>query len=195
METPASNGHEVVGISQAENKKFWEAKKRFNCRYNQITNWLVVMASIWFDIQLFLVSFDVEIVVYIVIQAFNILNGNVFIWSFLFSIYTLNVYFIECMLFLRKKIRHISQQVQQLRTSKTKLINNRRLARLISDFNRVNSELIEFNDFFKNFLGSNVLHFFGLAIFMAFIGAKRLFSQEFFHFCLSKRPPLLSCFS
>lgn len=174
MEAPA---RKVIGIPQETNKLFWAVEDKFNHRYIQISNCMLVLNWLVFDFQLFMVSFDVEIVVYIVFQAFHALNGNFFIWSFLFSVYTINVFFIECLWFLSKKFRHIGQQVQHLASSKSKQVYNRDLARLISEFNLVQKELAEINNFFKNFLGHNIIHFFGLAIVMSFIGSKRNLSN------------------
>ena len=48
-------------------------------------------------------------------------------------------------------------------------INSRRLARLIKQCNRVHLELIEANDFFKHFLGINMLFFFLYALLLIFL--------------------------
>ena len=189
MEIPAAD-HDLVGISRADYKQFWTAEDEFNGRYIRVQNWFIVFTCLVFDIQLFMVSFDVDFVVYIAFQIFHALNGNFFTWNFLYTIYTgalvhpvifsqnqiqisyfnlVNVFYIECLLFMFKKFRHISQQVQGL--GKAKPVNNRSLARLIFEYNRMNAELVEFNDFFKDFLGHNVVHFFGLAVFLSFIGS------------------------
>ena len=134
MEMPARGKDDVVGLSRAENEQFWMAEDEFNSLYGRIQNGFIVLAWLVFDVQLFMVSFDVEIVVYIVFQTFHMFNGNFFIWNFLFTVYTLNVFFIECLLFVAKKFRRISQKVQHLRASKTQRINNQRLARLIYEY-------------------------------------------------------------
>lgn len=58
------------------------------------------------------------------------------------------------MMFMARKFRHICQQVRDIGKTKTKLVRNHRLARLIKDYNEVLTELMDINDFFKNFLGS-----------------------------------------
>lgn len=48
----------------------------------------------------------------------------------------------------------------------SKAIDNLKLYRLVGDYNQVQLELIDINDFFKKFLGVNLFHyfFFGIAI-------------------------------
>lgn len=176
MELPANGqtltgvDHQVVGLPAEENKRFWAAENKFNSRLFLVMNASIVLNWLIFDVQLFLVRFeDANLTVYILVQALHVVNGNVYIWHYLHSMYTLSALFIECMWFQSKKFRHICQQVQNLRATRTKLIHNHRLAKLIRDYNEVMSELTDINDFFKDYLGHNLLHFGGISVFVTFL--------------------------
>jgi hypothetical protein len=162
------DGYKVIALSKEENKSFWTAEDKFNQLYYRLMTFQIFLAWLVFDVQLFLVQFEVDIVVYLAFQTFHLVNGNCFIWLYFHSTYTVNIFLIESMIFLSKKFRRISLRAQRL-NARAKLINNQRLSKLISDYNAVHAELIDCNDFFKNYLGHNLIHFFGLAIFISFI--------------------------
>ena len=79
----------------------------------------------------------------------NYLHTAWIIRLFLGVAYTLNVFYIEIIVFLSKKLGYIAKQIENANSSKSKLINNRKLTGLIVDYNRVLLELIEMNNFFK----------------------------------------------
>ena len=74
---------------------------------------------------------------------------SLFVWLYLGSVWTVNVFYCEIVLFFAKKFEHISKQLKHLDKSKTKMIENRKLSGLIYDFNRVVFELAEMNQLFK----------------------------------------------
>lgn len=73
--------------------------------------------------------------------------------------------------FFTLKFACILKRLQKLRTTKAetkaesgltnKRISNRRLSRLIYQFNYVQGELLEINEFFQHFVGISLLSFFG----------------------------------
>lgn len=175
MEMPANGqtlteiDHKVVGLPPEEHKRFWGIEDKFNSRFIRAMNTYIVFNWLVFGVQLFLIPFDVNLLIYILVQAVQIANGNFFEWNFFHSIYTLNVFFIECMWFLSKKFQHLSKKIRSLRATKTKLVYNQELAKLIKDYNEVVAELTDINDFFKNFLGNNLIHFGLICVFVTFI--------------------------
>lgn len=178
----AESEHQVVGLPPKENKRFWALEDKINSRYIRVMNASIVLSWLVFNVQLFLVNFsEVDLWLYILVQTLHMANGDFFVWNYFHSVYTLNVFFIECMWFLSKKFRHLSRQVQNLRATRTKLIHNKRLTKLIQDYNEVMAELMDINKFFKNFLGHNLLHFCGLSIFSTFISENILKSFKSFY--------------
>ena len=163
-ETLTEIDHKVIGLFADENRRFWEAEDWFNSRYIRFMNAYLVLTWLVFDVQLFLVQFDVDLWLYILVQALQIVNGNYFMWTFFQSMYTINVFLIESLLFLGKKFRFISKKIQNLRSTKTKLAHNLKLAKLIRDYNEVLKELIDVNDFFKEYLGQNMIHFYAITV-------------------------------
>lgn len=69
------------------------------------------------------------------------------------GIYTINVFYCEIILFFTKKFRNLGKQLKILNATKGKLIDNRRLSRLLYDYNRVLHEMDELNEFFKHYTG------------------------------------------
>lgn len=57
----------------------------------------------------------------------------------------------------------------------SKPIDNLKLYRLVGDYNQVQLDLIDINDFFKDFLGINLFHFFIFGITIIFIAIDPLF--------------------
>ena len=180
MELPADGhalteiDHKVFGLPPEENKRFWAAEDKFNNIFIRLLNVYCVLTWPVFDLQLFMVKFpQVEMAVYIAAQTINVAHGLFIIWHFFHIVYTLACFFIQCMWFLCQKFRHISKKVGYLRKTKSKLIHNQRLAKLIRDYNEVLAEVVDINDFFKGFLGHNLLHFGGIAVFQTFLRRKK----------------------
>lgn len=88
-------------------------------------------------------------VIYALAQAVNYLHTALIIRLFLGVFYTLNVFNAEIIVFISKKVGHIAKQIERLNATKTKLVDNRKLSRLIVEYNRVLFELIQMNNFFK----------------------------------------------
>ena len=88
-------------------------------------------------------------ITYIVMQTIHAVHTTLFAFFYLDSVYTVNMFYCELVLFFSKKFEHISKQLKRLNTSNVKIINNRKLSRLIYEFNRVVFELKEMNDLFK----------------------------------------------
>lgn len=105
---------------------------------------------------------------YILVQTFHICHTNHALFSFLHCFFSLNIFYATGMRFTTKRLRHIARQVQSL-TQSSKSINNRKLSRLIIEHNQVHHDLIRINEFFRNFVGFNVISSFGLSVTMSFI--------------------------
>ena len=132
--------------------------------------------------------------VYAIAQAVNFLYTALIIYLFLGVAYTLNVFYIEIILFLSKKLHNIAKRVDRANTDRKKTIDNRKLTRLIIEYNRVLFEQMEMNDFFKviafhlliripdlflfltqlstsfkNYNGTNYVHYFLFNILLSFV--------------------------
>ena len=154
MELPEGD-HKVMGMSRLENRRFWICEDEFNSRCFGLMNFSIIFTSLLFTIQLFLVSelFEVDLFYYIAFQTINVLNTNFYFWNFFHCIYMVSLLIIQCMWFLSTKFDNLLRKVQRLSVPKSKPLNNRKLAMLIVEFNKVQTELMETNDFFKNYLG------------------------------------------
>lgn len=152
FEIPAKSerDYKVVGLSRKENKRFWAAEDEFNARFSKVTNVVLFVSCFVFPIQLFFVKYEVDsMFVYVVVHAVNYLYTAVIIYLFLGIVVTLNVFYIEIIMFMNKKIGFIAKQIERMNVTATGPIDNRKLSRLIVDYNRVLFELIQMNNFFK----------------------------------------------
>ena len=138
----------VVGISRKENNKFWQTEQRFNRLYYRFANIAIFEMSAVIVVQYFLVQFDIDFYLYILIQVFH--SAYTFLWFYLYfhCICDPSIFYLGASKFLAKKFRCIAKQAARMNSSK-KLVDNRRLAWLIRDHNRVSMELFEMNSFFK----------------------------------------------
>ena len=152
-EIPAESidNNEVIGLSRKENKAFWQAEDKLNYRYLVgVVNACLIVISLVFDSQLFFVSFDVSLALYIPMQIINLVWNTFGIFSYLHGFYTLNTFFVTIIYFMSKKFRNIRRQIERMNASiRTAQINNRKLAQLIYEYNSVSLELAEMNNFFK----------------------------------------------
>ena len=105
--------------------------------------------------------------------------------QFLPSIYTLSLFHITTIKFYTKKFQYITKQVERFNASsseRTENRNNRKLAKLISDYNLVQLEMMDINSFFKRHFASNlVCTFFAVNILVVRISHLQLVSED----CLS----------
>lgn len=166
-EIPA-NGGRVVRLSEKEN--FWSKESHFNYHMYRVVTWFIAVLCLVFSVQLFLVRFnDIDWCTYILVQAFHTFHISYTIFFFLPQLYMINIFVLQIIRFFCLNFKFFAQRLGRLDASRTKKINNRRLARLIHSYNQVHLELIEMNDCFKNFLGVNLLYFFIYAIILMFL--------------------------
>lgn len=152
FEIPAKKDedYKVVGLSRTENKRFWAAEDEFNRRFSKTLNFILFVWCFIFPTQIFFVKYEIDsMLIYVLAQTVNFIYTALIIWFFLGLIYSLNVFYIEIVMFCGKKVDHISKQIERMNVSKTKLVDNRKLSRLIVEYNRVLFELIQMNKFFK----------------------------------------------
>lgn len=95
-----------------------------------------------------------------------------FFYLFLFlvrpQICTMNLFYIQSIRYILLKFSYIAKHLQRMSTKKR--LDNAKLRSLIFDFNRVQFELAEINDFWKELTGWNILYSLSFNIFLAFVG-------------------------
>ena len=76
-----------------------------------------------------------------------------------------------CMRFFAKRFSYIGRNVESMSAVEdAEPIDNQRLARLISDYNKIQLDLILINDFFSFYLGFNLISFFAFGLTGVFAG-------------------------
>ena len=74
------------------------------------------------------------------------------------------------MWFFSKRFAYVGRRVERLNAWKTfDGRKNRKLARLVIEYNQVHYDLIQINEFFRNFVGFSLISSFACAIDMAFL--------------------------
>lgn len=63
----------------------------------------------------------------------------------------------------------MTKQINRLEAAKYTPANNRKLARCVYVHNRVQKELMDMNEFFCEFVGFSLIHFFVYSVLLAFI--------------------------
>lgn len=148
----------LVGLTKEENDDYWRKNNKFCIIYNRVFNVLVLVIASIFNISTFYISFQLNPFIYAATMTINVIHNTYFLFSFFQAIFTLNVFFISIVNFFSRKYGHIAGQVRLLK-EKGKF-SNRKLEKLIDDFNRVCLEMQLINKYWKHFLGINFVLFF-----------------------------------
>lgn len=159
QEVPAKTDR-VAGLSRAENRSFWSAEKLLFYYFHRILAVFLVIFLVVVNSLFFIFLFDVDWPTYVLFQTISICHDSYMVYWFLQNFYTINLSCIVVMVFFAKRFRFIAKRLERLNRPKSTPIDNRKLARLVRDHKRVELELLEINEFFKNFLGTNLGHFF-----------------------------------
>ena len=167
QEIPAKSDrdYKVAGLSRAENKRFWLTEDLVFYYFHRVLGVFLVLFVVMVESLFFIIDFDVHWTSYVFFQTMHIAHASYMAYWFLQSLYTINLSYMIVMLFFVKRFRFVSKHLRRMK----KPINNRKQSRLICDHNRIETELLEMNEFFKNFLGANLVHFFFHGIMFAFI--------------------------
>lgn len=168
MRAKSESDYIVAGLSGEENKKFWLWEKRFNHLYYRILDVCLWIAYFVYCSQLFFVPFDIDWITYLLVQTFQVTYTSWFIYVFLGSVYSVNIFYIMIMRYLSMKFRYISRRIQRLYAGRGP-VDNRKLSVLIVEYNEVHYELIQLNEFFKYYAGFTLVGFFFFAILMTFV--------------------------
>ena len=161
--------YEIVGLSTKEHEKFWIKENEFFKKYLKFFNWLVLVACIIYNAQLFLVNYlnkSVSIYTEILVYSIHILINSFCFRNLLQIYYTINILFLTLLNFLNKKFNYLTVKIEKLKNKKQ--IDNRKLSKLIHDFNFVYLEMVKTNEYFSPIIGVNFTHYVLLAIFTTF---------------------------
>lgn len=104
---------------------------------NSLSNFVSPLRQV-FNVQMFLVRFpEVDWYSYVLLQTIHIVYNCDFILGFLHSIYTISLFMVMVIRYFIVKFNYIGRQVKCLNASKVKRVDNRRLAKLVRDYNQV----------------------------------------------------------
>lgn len=116
QELPARSeqDYEVIGLPREENKKFWQTEKRLNLLWLKVSSGFIGVSCLVFSGQLFLVTFDVDMGVYLLVQALHVLHSTYSLVIYMHSFFTINLYYVFVMKHTSKRFAHISREIERL---------------------------------------------------------------------------------
>lgn len=172
----------LIGVAPSENQAFWNKEDEICFLWFKVINVFLLLTCLILNVQMFFVLFDVNIVLYILVETVNILHISFAIFYYLHAIYTINFFFVGQLMFFKKKFAFIGQQVAQIHRNGLNFgkINNRKLGQLIKDLNLIQLELLSTNDFYSNFMGTNLVHFMGIVVLTAFVAISGDYQRRHF---------------
>ena len=182
---PKDCDYKAFGFSKAKNKQFWAAEDEFNYKWNSAMNGLLFVFSFVVAILLFLAPYEGPIdIKYLLLQTIHSVHIHLVFFTFLNSIYSLNLFYNQVLSFFAKKFSYILRRVQHLQPPNQ--IDQRKLIKLIYQYQVVQFELIEMNAFFSSFVGVGLIGSSGFIVIVSkSIQLNRPNSSLF---------PLISCF-
>lgn len=116
QELPAKSeqDYEVNGLPREENKRFWQTEKRLNSLWLKVSSGFIGVSCIVFCGQLFLVPFEADLSVYVLVQTLHVLHSSYSLVVYLHSFFSINLFYIWTMKFTSTRFAHIARQVQRL---------------------------------------------------------------------------------
>ena len=162
-EIPAKTGR-VAGLSRKDNRNFWLKEQNFNYYLYKAVGLMCFLLSVLFSVQLFLVRYDVDLLTYILVQTLNVFHCFHGFYYFNQCLLMTQVFCLQIIYYFSLKFMYIADRLSQ-----NKKMSKRRLARLIHEYQTVQLEVTETNDFFKNFMGINMLYFFISTLLLMFL--------------------------
>ena len=163
---PVDRDYKTVGLPRKANQAFWLDEDQFNYNWNSAINGLLFFFSLVVSVLLFIGPYDGPIDAgYLLLQTVHSAHVHLVFFSFLNSVYSLNLFFNQLLNFFAKKFRHLLKRVQRLNAAGR--VDQRKLAKLIYQFQVVNFELMEMNAFFSSFVGVSLIHSSGFIVFVS----------------------------
>ena len=159
--------YEVPALSREENKTFWLAEQQFNLNCFRLIYSALFVANLLFNAMLFVVHFETNLYSYIFFQGLNIALNTSVVFTFLPSIYLVSLFGLNLMRFFAKRFRHLQKRIDRL-SAATKQVNNPKLTKLIHEHHCVYHDLIEMNEFFRDFVGVNFICFCAMGVLNTF---------------------------
>lgn len=94
FELPVKSEREysIAGLSRKETKQFYEKEDRFLASYYRFMNIALIGSYAIFPVQLFFVSYDVDIISYIIGQTIGVIHISLFIWFYLGGVSSLTIW-------------------------------------------------------------------------------------------------------
>ena len=144
----------VAGLSRAEKEEFWRLENRFNTYCSRAMHLSLLIFSIPYNSLFFVVRFEVDLYIYLFLQAINVAHFTFLVFTFFPSVHILCLFNFNLMRFFTKRFYHIRKTVKRLNAT-TKQVDDRKLTRLLYAHNRIHFDLIEMNILFRCFIGVN----------------------------------------
>lgn len=166
--------YRVAGLSQEENQKFWSTVNCVNRLWFWMFNSYLTFMNIILCAPLFFVRFDrIEIfsVRYIFFQTLHVVNEFHSLYSFGHCCCSINLFFGECLWWFSRRFDNIERRVRKLNALEvSNRKKNRKLTKLVIEYQQVHYDLIMINDFFSSYIGFNLIGCLASGFIESFVG-------------------------
>lgn len=167
-ELPDNKNYELKGLSSSENDKFWIKEDKFNYYYDLLLKVIVITLLIIFTIPLFYTNYGVDEPIYSILLIAHTFHHFLFLFVYFHATATPNLFLLTILKFFSTKFNNIIKEINKLRFESVK-IDNKKLGKLINDYNCVHLEMININNYFKYLIGVNFFHYSILCIIASFL--------------------------
>ena len=128
---------------------------------------LYFFAPLLVIIQLFYVEFKINYFIFLAITLIHIVHLFFYAYTAFHIFYSLSYFFVILLLFFKTKFNYLTKKIEKL---KNKLqTDNRKLRKLIHDFNFVHLEMVKMNLLFRDLTGINLIFYIITSIVLTFV--------------------------
>lgn len=143
-------------------------EKKLNYIINKSLNIFTSLIFVAFAIPILLHDkYEYNPQIYIPILTLHIIQFKIYVDFILGLQNYLNIFFLEILHFFSMKFDCLNQRIKKLESRSDKF-ENKKLSKLIFEFNQVYLECLKINDLFKHFIGFNFVFFFLINVNMTF---------------------------
>ena len=142
--------HQYVGLSKTKTKKFWKEENDFNLKLDKLLNVCSIGSGLLLSTFNFNTKFDIGLYDYLVFATLHSLHNSLYVNVALSEFGNSNIFTISVFKFFRKRYEAVRLKIEK---ALGKRVNNRKLKRMLNDFNYITMELGQINKYWSRYVG------------------------------------------
>jgi hypothetical protein len=149
----------INGITIEQNESFWLIINKINLMLKKFFDSFTIFTCLSFNTPLLFMRYGEDLNTFIPMVTIIFIHYSIYIFL-IFSLQNyFNLFYLELLFFFRFKFDNLNKLAEELDRNMFKNYN-KKLTRLINDFNSIYLECILMNDLFKNIIYTNYVHYF-----------------------------------